>query len=272
MPMLGARHAEMRRLRELVRDAGARRREGVVVLEGARVVDGALDRAAALAVVYAEPSAWQVCGALMARLHDAGVPVRRVTPGVVERSASTVTPQPVVALATRPASDIAELAYHDARRPVVVAVDVADPGNAGTLVRSAEAAEAAAMVFCGNSVDPYSPKVVRSSAGALFGIPVLEVDSPVHVLDALGAAGRRRLATVARGGEPYDECELDGPVALVLGNEARGLPASVQEHVDGAVTVPTSDASESLNVGVAGSVLLFEAARQRRAREHRGSA
>lgn len=267
--MLGARHAEIRRLRELVRDGRARRREGVVVLEGARVVTGALDRGADLAVVYVEPAASRSSADLLSRLRDAGVAVREVTPGVMERIASTVTPQPIVALAARPRTALDDLARLDLDRPVVVAVDVADPGNAGTLVRSAEAAEAAAVVFCGNSVDPHSPKVVRSSAGALFGIPVVEVDGPVEVLDALGTAGRRRLATVARGGEPYDQCDLAGPLALVLGGEARGLPDAVHDHVDGTLTIPMSAASESINVGVAGSVLVFEAARRRRRRESR---
>ena len=89
------------------------------------------------------------------------------------------------------------------------------------------------------------------------------------MLDALGAAGRRRLATVARGGEPYDQCDLAGPLALVLGGEARGLPDAVHAHVDGTLTIPMSAVSESINVGVAGSVLVFEAARRRRRRESR---
>jgi RNA methyltransferase, TrmH family len=247
----------------LVRDPRARRRDAVLVLEGARVIDGAFERGAKLVTVYAEPAAERSAADLLARLHDAGVTVRHVAPRVVDRVASTVTPQPIVALAARRASTLDDLATADVGRPVVVAVDVADPGNAGTLVRSSEAAGAAAVVFSGNSVDPFSPKAVRSSAGALFGIPVLEVDSPVQVLDALGVHGRRRLATVARGGEPYDHCDLTGPVALVLGGEARGLPGSLHEHVDGTLTIPMAGGAESLNVGVAGSVLVFEAARQR---------
>ncbi len=234
-----------------------------MVLEGARVIDGALDRNAALVSAFAEPEASQHCRDVFARLHDAGVPVHFVTGGVIERVASTVTPQPIIALAARPHADLDDLARAGADRPVVVAIDVADPGNAGTLVRSAEAAGAAALVFCGNSVDPGSPKVVRSSAGALFGIPVLEVESPVEVLDALGAHGRRRLATVARGGEPYDRADLTGSVALVLGGEARGLPPAVLDHVDALATIPMVGPAESLNLAVAGSVLLFEAARQR---------
>jgi TrmH family RNA methyltransferase len=237
----------------------------MVVLEGARVIDGALDRGARLVAAYAEPAAWQSSDDVLARLAAAGVPVRRVGGGVIDRVASTVTPQPIVAVAERSSAGIGALdgAAAGSAAPVLVAVDVADPGNAGTLVRSAEAAGVAAVVFCGNSVDPSSPKVVRSSAGALFGIPVVEVDSPVEVLDALGAAGRRRLATAARAGAPYDRCDLTGPVALVLGGEAHGLPAPVLEHVDGRITIPMTGAAESLNVAVAGSVLVFEAARQR---------
>ena len=261
--MLGARHGEIRLLRELIRDPRARRRDELIVLEGARVIDGALDRMARVVSAYVEPDASQRSREVVNRLRDAGVPVHEVAGGVIERVASTVTSQPVLALAARPCAGLDDLARTDARRPVVVAIDLADPGNAGTLVRSAEAAGAAALVFCGNSVDPGSPKVVRSSAGALFGIPLVEVGSPVEVLDALGAHGRRRLATVARGGEPYHRSDLSGSVALVLGGEARGLPEAVLDHVDALVTIPMSGAAESLNVAVAGSVLLFEAARQR---------
>jgi TrmH family RNA methyltransferase len=158
-----------------------------------------------------------------------------------------------------------ELGALDREGLVLVAVTVRDPGNAGTLIRSAEAAGASGVVFCGNSVDPHAPKVVRSSAGAVFGIPVVEADDPVKVLDALGGQGRRRLAAVASGGESFDRVDLTGPVALVLGNETDGLPARLDAHVDGRVTIPVEPPAESLNVGMAGTVLAFEAVRQRRA-------
>jgi len=237
------------------------------VLEGARLVDGALDRGAPLVAAYVDAAATRGADRrLLDRLADAGVATRVVAPGVLERVASTVTPQPVVAVATwRDTSLHDATGCADAGAPVVVAVDVADPGNAGTIVRSTEAAGGAGLVFCGNSVDPHNPKVLRASAGAIFGIPVVEGEDPVHVLDALGAQRRRSVAAVARGGVPYDACDLRGGVAIVVGGEARGLPDAVTARVDERVTIPMAGRAESLNVAVACSVLVFEAARQRRA-------
>jgi TrmH family RNA methyltransferase len=110
----------------------------------------------------------------------------------------------------------------------------------------------------------YNPKTVRATAGALFRLPVVtSVDVDV-VLTALGKAGRRRLAAVARDGDDYTAVDLTGPVALIVGNEAHGLPADLP-GIDGRLTIPMSGATESLNVGVATAVLCFEAARQTRA-------
>jgi len=146
-----------------------------------------------------------------------------------------------------------------------VLVDVADPGNAGTLVRAAEAAGAAAVLFCGSSVDPSNAKCVRASAGALFHVPIASGGEVGPVLESLGELGVRRLATVVQGGRPYDEVDLTGPVALVLGSEAHGLAPSALDAVDERLSIPMDGRSESLNVAMAGSVLCFESLRQRRA-------
>jgi TrmH family RNA methyltransferase len=191
----------------------------------------------------------------------AGVRVAGLKEGVLEKVGTTRTPQPVLAVAPAPASpSLAALAA--APGPVVVAVDVADPGNLGTLVRSAEAAGAAGVVCCGG-VDPHNPKAVRASAGAVLGAPIVIGADPAAVLDALRDAGRRTFGTVAAGGTPYTEAPLDAPVALVLGSEAHGLPDAVASRLDGSVKIPMAGATESLNVAVAASVLLFEAARRR---------
>jgi TrmH family RNA methyltransferase len=173
-----------------------------------------------------------------------------------------VTPQPVLAVAEMTRPDLDDIS---ADGLVLVAVTVRDPGNAGTLLRSGEAAGAAGVLFCGNSVDPHAPKVVRSSGGAVFGIPVVEADDPVKVLDVLGRHGRRRLAAVATGGEDLERVDLTGSVAIVLGNESSGIPNELEPNLDGQVSIPVEPPAESLNVGMAGTVLAFEAARQRRA-------
>jgi TrmH family RNA methyltransferase len=262
VPALGPRHHRVRRLRELIRDPRTRRAEHAFVVEGPRVLEAALDRGAELESAYVGPGADRAFAPLVGRLRDLDVPIEELKEGVLERIGDTVTPQPVLAVASMTRTGLDDLS---AEGLVLVAVTVRDPGNAGTLLRSAEAAGAAGVVFCGNSVDPHAPKVVRSSGGAVFGIPVVEEDDPVKVLDALGRHGRRRLAAVSTGGERLERVDLTGSVAIVLGNEASGLPADVASHVDEHVTIPVDPPAESLNVGMAGTVLAFEAARQRRA-------
>ncbi len=264
MPALGPRHQRVRRLRELIRDPRARRGERAFVVEGPRVVEAALDREAELESAYVAPGAERAFAPLVQRLRDGDVPIEELKEGVLERIGDTVTPQPVIAVAPFPDVELDELRVDGV---VLVVVAVRDPGNAGTLLRSAEGAGVAGVVFCGNSVDPHAPKVVRSSGGAVFGIPVVEADDPVKVLDALGRHGRRRLAAAAAGGDRFDRVDLSGRVAIVFGNETSGLPPDVDPHLDGSITIPLEPPAESLNVGMAATVLAFEAARQRRGQE-----
>jgi TrmH family RNA methyltransferase len=261
--VLGPRHRDVRRLRSLLRDGRARASEGAFVLEGPRVVEGALERGAHLEAIYLADGAAPGFPRLVDRARAAGVPMRQLRDGVVEKVGTTRTPQPVLAVAPRATAAVSALATDGV---VVVTVDVADPGNLGTIVRSAEAAGTAGVVVTGfKSVDVHHPKVVRSSAGAIFGVPVVEQPDPVAALRELGEQGRRRLATRAHDGDPFDGVDLTVPVALVLGNEARGLGDELVAQLDGAVTIPVSGHAESLNVAVAAAVLCFEAARQRRA-------
>jgi len=199
---------------------------------------------------------------VVARAAGAGVRISRLAPGVLERVAGTVTPQPLLAVAPWcdvPLDDVLGATF------VVVCADLRDPGNAGTVLRSAEGAGAGAVVLCDGSVEAFNPKTVRASAGALFHVPVVQGGPPEEVLDRLGAAGLRRLGASADGGVPHTATDLTGPVALVLGNEASGLPPGLAERLDAMVTVPLVGRSESLNVGMAAAVLCFEVARQRAA-------
>jgi TrmH family RNA methyltransferase len=254
---LGARHPDVRRLRALLRDPAARRAESRIVLEGPRLVGDALRRGVLLEAVYVEDPRAPV----LVQVHDAGAPVRVCAPGVLARASTTRTPQPVLAVAPAPApTSVGDLR---GAGPVLVAVGVAEPGNLGTLLRSAEAAGAAGVVCGGESVDVRNPKVVRASAGAVFGVPVVEAVDAVQVLDGLRAAGRGGWGATATDGTAYTSVDLAAPITIVVGNEARGLPEDVRAHLDGTLTVPMAGAAESLNVAVAGSVLLFEAARRR---------
>ena len=232
------------------------------VVEGAKVLSEALAAGVPIEAVFAAPGA---PAALLDRAAAAGARVHDLAPGVIERVAGTVTPQPVIAILPYVDVDLDTLRGADL---VVVCVDVRDPGNAGTVLRSAEAAGAGGVVCCDGCVDVYNPKAVRASAGSLFHVPVVSGGDPVEVLSRLGSFGLRRLGAVAGRGDDYTAADMVGPTAIVLGNEANGLPdgLTMSASIDAEVTIPMTGRAESLNVGMAAAVLCFEAARQRRAR------
>jgi RNA methyltransferase, TrmH family len=236
------------------------------VVEGPRAVDAALDRGARFDAVYFGPRADVAFPALTARITATGTEVAVLKEGVLEKVGSTRTPQPVLAVASMPTTGGDALG---ADGLVVVCVALSDPGNLGTLVRSAEASGAAAILLGPGSVDAYNPKVVRASAGAIFGIAVVDAESEgwstVEALHALGRLGRQRLGATAARGMPYAEADFTRPTAVVLGNEAHGLGDDVAAALDGQVTIPMAGPAESLNVAMAGTVLCFESGRQRRA-------
>jgi RNA methyltransferase, TrmH family len=257
---LGARHADVQRLRALARDRHARHTEHAFLLEGPRLLDAALERGAPLEAVYLGYGARPAFGPLVERVVAAGIPVRDLREGVLEKVGMTRTPQPVLAVA-RMLTNAAELPAHG---DILVAVDVADPGNLGTVLRSAEAAGVTTVLVAGDSVDVYNPKVVRASAGALLGLTIVEHDHATDALDAAHTAGRRTVGTATRGGDPITTLDPATPIALVVGNEARGVDPTLTDRLDTIVTIPMHPPAESLNVAMAATVVLFERDRQHR--------
>jgi len=197
--------------------------------------------------------------AVAARALAAGSRVFTLAPGVAGRVADTVTPHPIFGVFA-----MTDVALRELARPTlaVACVDVRDPGNAGTVLRTCDAAGVEAVLFCGSTVDPYNPKTVRASAGSLFHVPlsVVEVAEALHWLRAAGLA----VYATSPEGTDYTTVDLARPCALVFGNEAAGLPAAVATEADALVAIPMAGRAESLNVAVSCAVLCFEAARQRR--------
>ncbi|MBI2709908.1 MAG: RNA methyltransferase [Actinobacteria bacterium] len=259
---LAPRNARVKHLAELARRRPARAAEGAFVVEGPKLVLEALDAGLALLEVFATAEA--VGGEALAACEALGVPVWEVPADALRRALDVVTPQPVAAVVRVPAVESADraLAVSDLALGLL---DVSDPGNAGTLMRTAEAAGAGAVVLGGCSVDPFSPKSVRASAGAVFRIPVVVESDNVTALERMGAAGLRRVGTRAGAGTDYDRADLTGRVAIVLGSEAHGLPGSLGALLDETVAIPMAGPTESLNVAAAGAVVCFEVLRQRRA-------
>ena len=259
---LAYRHQKVQRLRRLSSRRSAREAEHAFVAEGSKVLGEALAAGAPVESVFVAPEG--LTDPVVAAAYERGARVHELAPGVLERVAGTVTPQPVVGVVGYVDVELNELRDRAQRSFLVVCVDVRDPGNAGTVMRSAEASGAAGVIFCDGTVDVYNPKTVRASAGSLFHVPVVAGGNPLEVPDAMASWGVRRLMTVAQTGTPYDAVDLTGPIAFVLGNEAHGLPPAVSDHIDATVTIPMIGRSESLNVGMAAAVLCFEASRQRR--------
>jgi TrmH family RNA methyltransferase len=252
----------VQRLRRLSRRRSARLDDDAFVVDGPLLLAEALAAGVRILEVFATSGAPAHVVDAAARV---GATVHEVSDEVLARAADTVTPQAVAAIARRVEVPLDEGLEAAAAGPLaLVLVDVADPGNAGTLLRAAEAAGASAVLFCGGSVDPSNPKCVRASAGALFHLPVVSGGEVVAVLDQLRERGVRTAATVVSGGAAYDTVDLAGPVAIVLGSEAHGLPPEALAAVDERLTIPMAGRSESLNVAMAGSVLCFESLRQRR--------
>lgn len=196
-------------------------------------------------------------------------PVNQLAPGVFERVASAETPQPPLAL-VQMRRDRADVGALVAAASFVVALDrISDPGNLGTVLRSAEAAGAELVVLTPGSVDPYNPKVIRASAGAIFHVPVVTATLDELADGGLRLVGTSSHATTGRTVVPYTGCDWSGRVAIALGNEAAGLPDDWTDDVGPIrewVTIPHAGRSESLNVAMAATVLAFDVARQRHRR------
>lgn len=183
--------------------------------------------------------------------------------GVLERVADASTPQPVLAAVRLP---LASLDSIEADGFILVLHDVRDPGNAGTLVRSADAAGATGVVFTGHSVDPFNAKTLRATAGSVFHLPIAVSDLD-EALASFSARGARTLASVVRGGVSHRDVDFSVATVVVVGNESEGLDDESIARCDGTITIEMAGRSESLNAGVAGSLIAFEALWQRQGRD-----
>jgi RNA methyltransferase, TrmH family len=247
----------------LLRKSNLRSSERCLVVEGTALLSAALDAGAAVEAVYVATGGRGDPGVneVVERAYSSGARLFDLAPGVVDRIADTVTPQPVLAVVGYAPARLEDVA---GTSMVAVCVDVRDPGNAGAIIRTADAAGVGAVICCEGTVDPTNPKTVRASAGSLFHVPVVTGPGAPEVLRTLGGSGFVTVGAVVRGGSDYATFDWRQPVALVLGNESSGLDASIADLVDERISIPMAGRAESLNVGSSAAVLCFEALRQRR--------
>jgi TrmH family RNA methyltransferase len=238
-----------------------REKDRQFLVEGALGVGEALASGAPVQEVFVSPASEERLDSVVVAADELGVPVHTVTPEVMGHLTSTVTPQGVVAVAEFIDTSLDSLGEHASLVPILV--EVRDPGNAGTILRSADASGADGVVFTRSSVDVYNPKTVRASAGSLFHIPVVRDAELGDAVERLRGQGFAVAAASAAGEHSVYDTDLSGPTAILFGNEAHGLPAEAVALADRSIHVPISGRTESLNLAAAATLVLFEAARQR---------
>ena len=234
-----------------------RRREARFLAEGPNLVEAALRRGLVSEVFVTEDALARFGSTL------AGVPLHVVTDRAAKALSDTVTPVGLVAVCTMPDTTLDDV-LAGSPRLVAVAVQISEPGNAGTLIRVADAMGADAVVLAGHSVDPYNGKCLRASVGSIFSIPVVSA-SAASTIGALRDAGLQVLATTVDGEVDLDHAELSAPTAWLFGPEAHGLAPDVAASASARVRIPMPGSAESLNVASAAAICLYQSARAHRA-------
>lgn len=266
MPIRIVQSKHNARLKELRRalSAPGNKAKGLVGIEGPNLVEEAVRAGLRVNCVFAEERTADWAEALEL---DAKTEILVMPAGTLSGTLVTETPQPVAALAEAPDWTWADVfrARGASQALLVVLAGIQDPGNLGTILRSAEAFGATGIVCLPGTVHAWNPKAVRASAGSLFRVPVMNAEEDT-MLEQLRGGGVRILTTTLTGAQSADKVDLAGPVALVIGNEGKGVPADLAAKADGAITIPCPGPVESLNAAMAASVLLYEASRQRAAR------
>ncbi|HEX2895145.1 MAG TPA: RNA methyltransferase [Marmoricola sp.] len=257
-PLLSKNSGRVKAARRLARRA-TREELRLFLAEGAKALAEALDVEGCVVEVFATPAATTAYADLRRRLESTGAPWQLVDDAALASLAGAVTPQGIVAVCR-----FLDLGLDAAWRADTVAIcaDVRDPGNAGTIIRTADAAGVGAVVLAGHSVDPYNDKTVRATVGSLFHVPLVRSGDPAEAVRAAQAAGYRVLA--ADGGGEVDlfaaGALLTGRVAWLFGNEAWGLPADLAALADHRVAIPILGRAESLNLATAAAVCLYASA------------
>jgi TrmH family RNA methyltransferase len=252
--VLTERSATVAAAAKLHRHVG-RRRAGRFLAEGANLVEAASARGLVRDVFVTELAEQRYASLLAGQQ----CPVHLVSERAAKALSDTVTPAGLVAVCEMPAIELADV-LAGSPRLVAVAVEISEPGNAGTLIRIADAMGAAAVILGGHSVDPYNGKCLRASAGSIFSIPVVPVADAVAALTALRGAGLQVLATTVDGETRLDEVGLAAPTAWLFGPESHGLSAEIADQADHRVRIPMSGGAESLNVAAAAAICLYQSA------------
>jgi TrmH family RNA methyltransferase len=240
--------------------------DGCCAVEGARIVEEAIRSGLRFRAVFFKESAQNLAERLLPQI-GANVETLLLPDKLFDGAVPSETPQGVAALVRVKEFALGDVLERLQVGPVMVLLGLQDPGNLGTILRSAEAFGSAGVVLGEGTVSPFNSKVIRASAGSTFRLPVVLAKAAGGMEEVSGKLRKenvRLIATSSHKGTPLDQARLTGPSAVFIGSEGAGLPRTVMAQVDELVAIPHTAQVESLNAGVAGSIVLYEAARQRR--------
>jgi len=261
----GRHNALVKELRQAFARA-ERTEEGDCAIEGVRIIEEAIRSGLRFKAVFFRESAQDRAARLLPQI-GAHVETLLLPDKLFDGAVPSETPQGVAALVRLKEFSLDDVIERVEVGPIIVVAGLQDPGNLGTILRSAEAFGSAGAVLGEGTVSPFNSKVIRASAGSVFRFPVI-VAKNAGGLDAISTKlrehGVRLIATSSHKGTPLDEAKLSGPAAIFVGSEGAGLSRTLIAQMDETVAIPHTAQVESLNAGVAGSIVLYEAARQRR--------
>lgn len=268
VPLLSKRNGQVKAARAL-RQRKDRLEHRLFLAEGAKALSEAMRYSvgalSGVVEVFATQRASREYDALAKAATEIGVPWHLADDAAIDSLTGAVTPQGIVAVCRFLDAPLEQVLAGPADRPIVICVDVRDPGNAGTVIRTADAVGAAGVVLAGQSVDPYNDKTVRATVGSLWHLPVAIAPDTEAVLRAARESGRLVLAADGAGETDLFGADplLHGTHAWLFGNEAHGLPEDLLVLADHRVAIPIHGRAESLNLSAAAAVCLYASARAR---------
>jgi len=261
-PITSKDNSSVKHLRSLS-ESKCRKKEKAFLIEGLKIVEEALRDNLGVKLVIAAPPLVQHHGKGVLKFAESrGIDVLWISERLMDALSESKTPQPVMAEVTMKQHSEEGLVSNDAGL-IIVAHQLQDPGNLGTIIRTAEAVGASGLVITQNTVDPFNAKAIRASMGSILRLPVVHIGDLSEFIKKCSQHGFQTMATVLTGEKTHFDINLTKPTVVVLGQEGAGLPQDILAEIDLRVRIPMAKTIDSLNVAAAAAVILYETMRQR---------
>jgi TrmH family RNA methyltransferase len=261
-PITSKENSVIKRLRSLS-DPKQRKKEHAFLIEGVKMVEEALRDKAGVSMVVAAPGLVQHHGKGVLKLAESrAIDVLWISAALMDALSESKTPQPVMAVVKMPEHSLDALFSRDPGL-IVIAHQLQDPGNLGTIIRTAEAVGASGMAITPNTVDPFNAKAIRASMGSILRLPIVHIGDLTAFIKTCKQQGYQTVATVLTGERTHFDIDLTKPTVVIFGQEGAGLPQEVLSTIDLQIRIPMAATIESLNVATAAAVILYEVLRQR---------